>query len=264
MKYILSRLENKVAIITGAATGIGAATVERFRAEGATVVAAGLQPDLLSKVAADTGALEQVCDITSEADVRRLIETTTKRFGRLDVVVNGAGIVITDDVATITDSAWEKTLAVNLTGTLRVCRAAIPQMINSGGGSIVNISSVAAFNASPGMASYAASKAGVVALTRSLANQYGVHRIRANCVCPGWIRTPMSEAETRETAAARGVTVAQVIAEFEARLALRRLGEPQEIAAIVAFLASEDASFITGASLAADGGAKTPATARAI
>ena len=184
-------------------------------------------------------------------------------YQRLDILVNAAGIVIPDDVASVTDREWDRTFGVNLTGTMRVCRAAIPHLIHRGSGAVVNISSVAAFNASSGMASYAASKAGVVALTRALANEYGAQGIRANVVCPGWVRTPMSDAETRSMAATRGVSVECVIDEIKARLALRRLGEASEIASLVAFLASDDASFITGASVVADGGARIPATARA-
>ncbi len=259
-----ARLQDRVAIVTGAATGIGAATVARFRDEGAIVVAAGLEPARLREVAEKTGAISQPCDVTNETDVRRLIDVTVSRFHSLDIVVNAAGVVTPDDVASITDQAWGSALEVNLTGTMRVCRAAIGHMIHGGGGAVVNISSVAAFNASAGMASYAASKAGVVALTRALANEYGAQGIRANVVCPGWVRTPMSDAETRGMAAARGVTVECVVSEIEARLALRRLGEAREIASVVAFLASDDASFITGTSLVADGGAKTPASARAV
>lgn len=259
-----TRLQDRVAIVTGAATGIGAATVARFQDEGAKVVAAGLEQELLRQVAETTGAVSQPCDVTSELDVRRLIDVTMSRFHRLDIVVNSAGVVIPDNVASVTDDGWERTLKVNLTGTMRVCRAAVAHLIQGGSGAVVNISSVAAFNASSGMASYATSKAGVIALTRALANEYGSQGIRANVVCPGWVRTPMSDAEMREMAAARGIATERVVAEIEARLALRRLGEATEIASVVAFLASDDASFITGASIVADGGARTPATARAV
>jgi NAD(P)-dependent dehydrogenase (short-subunit alcohol dehydrogenase family) len=202
--------------------------------------------------------------VTQESDVRGLLEAAIARFQRLDIVVNAAGIVVIDDVASITEKGWHDTVAINLTGTMRVCRAAIPLLIQSGGGAVVNVSSVAAFNASPGMASYAASKAGIVALTRALANQYGAQRIRANCVCPGWVRTPMSEAEMSDTARARGISVEAAFAEVAGRIALRRVGEPGEIASVIAFLVSDESSFVTGATLVADGGAKTPATARAV
>ena len=131
------------------------------------------------------------------------------------------------------------------------------------GGAIVNIASVAAFNASVGMASYSARKAGLIALTRAIANRYGEDGIRANCVCPGWVRTPMSEMEMAEVAAKRGVSVEDAFASLNQRIALGRIGSPDELASCVTFLASPESSFVTGAVLVADGGAKVPATARA-
>ena len=256
------RLAGKTALVTGAASGIGAAIVRRFREEGAEVVAVGLQPGLLAELARQTGARAADCDVTEEADVRRAVDEA-RASGRLDIVVNAAGIIQTDDVAEIDDRVWERMLAVNLTGAMRVCRAAIPQMQRQGGGAIVNIASVAAFNASIGMGSYAPSKAGLVALTRSIANRYGADAIRANCLCPGWVRTPMSELEMRETGAARGIGMEAAFDELKTRIALQRIALPAEMAACVLFLASEDASFVTGAVLVADGGAKTAAAARA-
>jgi NAD(P)-dependent dehydrogenase (short-subunit alcohol dehydrogenase family) len=257
-------LQDRVAIVTGAATGIGAAAVMRLRREGAIVIAAGLQPDELARTALAAGARAQVCDVTDEAAVRSLMDDVWARHARLDIIVNAAGIVINDDVADIIDADWQRTLDVNLSGTMRVCRAGIELLRQSGGGAVVNVASVAAFNASAGMASYSASKAGMVALTRALANHYGAERIRANCVCPGWVRTPMSETEMRDSAAARGISVQAAFAELEARIALRRVANADEIAAVIAFLASDDASFVTGAAIVADGGARTPATARGI
>lgn len=256
------RLVGKTALVTGAATGIGEAIVRRFRDEGAEVIAAGLQPELLAELARQTGARAAHCDVTKESDVRRAVEQA-QALGRLDIVVNAAGVIQTDDVAEIEDFVWERTLAVNLTGTMRVCRAAIPQMQRQGGGAIVNIASVAAFNASIGQGSYAPSKAGLVALTRSIANRYGADAIRANCLCPGWVRTPMSEMEMREIGDAKGIGVEAAFDELKTRIALKRIGLPAEMAACALFLVSDDASFVTGAVLVADGGARTAAAARA-
>jgi 3-oxoacyl-[acyl-carrier protein] reductase len=258
------RLDQRVAVVMGGATGIGAASVARLRAEGAIVVAAGLQQDQLDQVALKTGAVARVCDVTQESQVQKLIQYVTEEHGRLDVLVNAVGIVFEDDVAVIGDVVWSKTMEVNLTGTMRACRAVIPSLLKAGKGAIVNIASVAAFNATAGMASYAASKAGIVALTRSLANRYGEYGVRANCICPGWVRTPMSEQEMTVIAASQGITVAQAFADRGARNALRRVAEPAEVAAVVAFLASDDASYVTGAALVVDGGSRTAAAARGI
>jgi NAD(P)-dependent dehydrogenase (short-subunit alcohol dehydrogenase family) len=164
---------------------------------------------------------------------------------------------------TVSDEVWAKTLDVNLTGTMRVCRASLP-LLMQGGGAIVNIASVAAFNASPDGASYAASKAAVVAYTRSLAYAHGADGIRANAVAPGWVRTPMSTYEMRLLAEQNGTTPD---AEFQAvgrRIALGRMAEPAEIAACCLFLVSDEASFVTGAVLVADGGGRSPTQNRAV
>jgi NAD(P)-dependent dehydrogenase (short-subunit alcohol dehydrogenase family) len=257
------RLENRVAVVVGGASGIGAATVTRLRAEGAVVMIAGLQAERLGEVASQTGAFPFTCDVTDESQVRALVQQATRQLGGIDILVNAAGIVIPDDVGSIDDVAWTRTIEVNLTGTMRVCRVMIPAIVRRGGGAIVNISSVAAFNASSGTASYAVSKAGVVALTRAIANRYGEVGVRANCICPGWVRTPMSEQEMVDRAATEGTSMEQEFQVVAARNALGRVAEPREIASVVAFLASPDASFITGASIVVDGGARRPASARA-
>jgi NAD(P)-dependent dehydrogenase (short-subunit alcohol dehydrogenase family) len=152
---------------------------------------------------------------------------------------------------------------VNLTGAMRMCRAALPVMQRQHAGAVVNVASVAAFNAPAGMASYSASKAALVALTRSLASRYGEEGIRANCLCPGWVRTPMSEFEMQAAARARGTNVETEFSQLANRIALRRVARPEEIATCAAFLASDEASFVTGAVLIADGGARVVAASRA-
>jgi NAD(P)-dependent dehydrogenase (short-subunit alcohol dehydrogenase family) len=258
-----SRFAGRAALVTGAASGIGAAVVRGLVAEGARVLAVGLQPEGLDALARECGCDAAPCDVTVEAEVRAVVGRAGQAFGRLDVVVNAAGIVHADDVADIDDAVWSRLLDVNLSGAMRVCRAALPAMQRQRSGAIVNIASVAAFNASPGMASYAASKAGLVALTRALAQRYGADGIRANCLCPGWVRTPMSEAEMREAAQAKGTSAEAEFALLGARIALGRVAGADEIARCALFLASDDASFVTGAVLVADGGARTPASARA-
>lgn len=257
------RFAGKVALVSGAASGIGAAAVQRLRAEGAQVVAVGLQGDLLTQVAADWGATALLCDVTDDGQVKAAVAQALLLHGRLDVLVNAAGIVLNDDAASITDDAWTRTLDVNATGTMRLMRAVLPEMVARNSGSVVNVASVAAFNAGAGMASYAASKAAVVALTRSAATSCGPRGVRVNALCPGWGRTPMSERELHDMAQAWGVTAAEAEQRTVARIALGRMAGPMEMTAACAFLASDDASFVNGAVLVADGGARTPAAARA-
>ncbi len=259
----MTRLIGETALVTGAESGIGAAIVRRFRAEGAAVLAVGLQATLLKSLGAETGAHTHICDVTDQAAVTTSVQLAAN-LGTLNIIVNAAGITHEDDVADIEDSVWQHTLDVNLTGTMRVCRAAIPYLRQAGGGTIVNIASVAAFNGSAGMASYATSKAGIIAFTRTLANEYGQYAIRANCLCPGWVRTPMSEEEMRVGAQRQGVTINQAFDALALRIALRRVGLADEMAGCALFLASTDSSFVTGSVLVADGGARTPASARAI
>lgn len=201
------RLAGKNALVCGGESGIGAAIVRRFQAEGATVLAAGVQAELLVSLARDFGVTTAICDVTEQSAVTRTVTQAAALPGGLQIVVNAAGIMHADNVADIEDEVWDRLLAVNLSGTMRVCRASIPHLMRAGGGAIVNIASVAAFNGSAGMASYASGKAAIVAFTRTLANEYGQYRIRANTLCPGWVRTPMSEAEMAEVAQETGITV---------------------------------------------------------
>ncbi len=258
----MTRLTGETALVTGAESGIGAAIVRRFRAEGAAVLAVGLQSSLLKSLGAETGAHTHICDVTDQAAVATSVQLAAN-LGTLNIIVNAAGIMHADNAADIDDAVWQHTLDVNLTGTMRVCRAALPYLQQGGGGAIVNIASVAAFNGSAGMASYATSKAGLIAFTRTLANEYGQYGIRANCLCPGWVRTPMSEEEMREHAQKYGGTVDQAFDALAQRIALRRVAVADEMAGCALFLASADSSFVTGTALVADGGARTPASARA-
>jgi len=253
------RLAGKSALITGAATGMGRATAERFAAEGAQLVLFGLGGTELDDAGRVTGARVIHGDITRAQDVARAIAACGEK---LDILVSAAGIILTDTPETVTDEGWDITFAVNVTGTMNVCRAALPLL--KGGGAIVNIASVAAFNSGPGMTSYASSKAALVAYTRSIAVAHGPDGIRANVIAPGWVRTPMSDMEMDDAARANGTTREEEFENLRQRIGLRRIADPSEIASCCLFLASEDSSFVTGTVLVADGGGRAPVANRAV
>jgi NAD(P)-dependent dehydrogenase (short-subunit alcohol dehydrogenase family) len=254
------QLAGRTALVTGAATGMGRATAERFAEEGARVVLFGLGGGALDEVADKTGGLAVRGDVTEGSDVARAIEACA---GRLDIVVNAAGIILLDRPDTLTDETWERSFAVNTTGAMKVCRAALP-LLKQRGGAIVNVASVGAFNASPVNAAYSASKAALVSYTRSLAYAHGPDGIRANAVAPGWVRTPMSEYEMEVAARQNGTTPEEEFEALTGRIALRRVATPDEIASCCLFLASDEASFVTGAVLVADGGGRAPTHNRAV
>lgn len=254
------KLSGKRALITGAATGMGRATAERFAAEGAELVLFGLGGALLDDAAKACGGEAVHGDVTKRADVEAAIAACG---GRLDILVNAAGIILTDDPETVTDEGWDRTLAINVTGAMSFCRAALP-LLRASKGNVVNIASVAAFNSGPGMASYAASKAALVALTRSIANAHGGDGVRANAIAPGWVRTPMSDMEMDQLAAENGTSREQEFEKVRQRIGLKRIADASEIASCALFLASDDASFVTGTVLVADGGGRAPVANRAV
>jgi NAD(P)-dependent dehydrogenase (short-subunit alcohol dehydrogenase family) len=254
------RLAERTALVTGAASGMGRATAELFGREGARVVLFGLGGAELDDAARGIGGLAVHGSVADGADVTRAIEACG---GRLDIVVNAAGIMLPDTPETLADAAWETTLSVNLTGAMKVCRAALP-LLKRQGGAIVNIASVGAFNGSPANAAYSASKAALVSLTRTLAYAHGADGIRANAVAPGWVRTPMSQYEMEIAARENGTSVEAEFSALAGRIALRRVAEPLEIASCCLFLASDEASFVTGAVLVADGGGRAPTHHRAV
>ena len=259
----MTRLDGQVAIVFGAATGIGAAVAARFAAEGAKVLACGLPlPDLGVEVHAAGGPALR-CDVTDDTQVRATVAEAMARHGRIDVLVNAAGIVSTDGAATIVDADWARLHDVNLGGTMRTLRAVLPHMLAQGSGAVVNIASVAAFNAGADSASYASSKAGVIALTRSAAQAYGGRGVRVNALCPGWVDTPMSQREMIDLGRELNISPQAAHERTVARIALGRMASAGEMAAVCLFLASDESSFVTGAALVADGGARMPAAARA-
>lgn len=249
------RLAGRVAIVTGAASGIGRATASALAREGAAVVVADLNADGAKRVAAEIEAaggraFGQATDVSSEPSVVAMVAAAVERFGGLDVLHNNAALVdpavmgADGEVASLSLDTFERTLAVNLRGPLLGCKHAIPRMLERGGGVIVNTSSVAALAGDLVRTAYGISKAGLDALTRYVATQYGKRGIRCNSIAPGVIATP---------ALAANVTP-ELIAVYERSHLTPRLGRPEDIAEVVVFLATDAAAFITGQVLSVDGG----------
>jgi NAD(P)-dependent dehydrogenase (short-subunit alcohol dehydrogenase family) len=244
------RLRDRIALITGGGLGIGRAIAERFAQEGASVVVA----DLNQSAGEETVALIQsagatarfVCgDVSIAEDCQRLVSAAVSSYGSLHILVNSAGVYARGDVVTTTEETWNRLIQVNLTGVFLCCKAAIPAIREAGGGAIINMSSsVGWHDTAPGIAAYTASKFGVTGLTKAMACDHLHQRIRVNCLCPGPTDTPLLRA-SRPPDTLQAFMEAQPIG---------RLGTPEEIAAAALFLASDEASFITGVAFPVDGG----------
>ncbi|PDT88809.1 3-oxoacyl-ACP reductase [Bradyrhizobium sp. Y36] len=241
------RFQGKVVIVTGAASGIGEATARRFVAEGAKVAMIDRDEASLEKVAKSLPAdqvMVQTADVSDSRAVDGMVAAVAGRFGRLDVIVNNAGVHEGGDPASITDEKWRKVMSTDIDGVFYGCRAALPHLEKTSG-SIVNTASVSGTGGDWGMSPYNAAKGAVVNLTRALALDLGKKGIRVNAVCPSLTRTGMTEDMMDDK---------KLLAKFAERIPLGRVCEPQEVAAVIAFLASDDASFMTGANVAVDGG----------
>lgn len=239
----MSLLKDRVVLVTAAAgTGIGSATARRCMEEGATVVISDRHPRRLGETAdrlaerLGTRPLTAVCDVTDQQQVDAMVATTLSAHGRIDVLVNNAGLGGTADLVDMTDAAWHKVIDVTLTGTMRCMRAALPAMYAQSAGVIVNNSSVLGWRAQKGQAHYAAAKAGVNALTRCAAMEAAAHNVRINAVAPSLAMHPFLHK----------VTTPELLRELEAREAFGRAATPDEIANVILFLASDMSSYMTG------------------
>ena len=247
------KLEGKVALVTGGSDGIGKAIARTFAKEGAKVVVASRNEAKGKKALAELKGLGEATyfevDVSKSDQVRKMVDDTIRRYGRIDILVNNAAICPPGDVLTTTEAIWDEVIDVNLKGIFLCCKNVIPHMQANGGGTIVNIGSINSLMAMENEAAYDASKGGVLMLTKAMALDFAKSNIRVNCICPGAIETPMLKAslETAKNPQAARESLVQ-------KHPLRRTGTPNEIAQAALFLATDDSSFITGATIPVDGG----------
>jgi NAD(P)-dependent dehydrogenase (short-subunit alcohol dehydrogenase family) len=234
---VTGRLEGRVALVTGGMSGLGEACVRRFRDEGAVAVTLDV-----------AGGADHVVDVRDEAAVQAAVDAVVAEHGRLDVLVNSAGVAGGGPVHLLDAGAWDRIIAVNLTGTFLVSKHALRHMVEQRSGSIVNVSSIEGIEGTEGGSAYNASKGGVVLLTKNMAVDYGAAGIRVNCICPGFVDTPLF----RSVMDSPGLGAHKEA--YRRQHKLQRFGRPEEIAGAAFFLASDDSSFVTGHSLVVDGG----------
>jgi NAD(P)-dependent dehydrogenase (short-subunit alcohol dehydrogenase family) len=242
------RLAGKVALVTGAASGIGAACVARFAQEGARIAGFDLSDAPASWSTVAPGGIFRRGDVRDETAVAETVAAVVEHYGRIDVVVNAAGVGGGGPVHILPTEEWDRVVDINLKGTYLVCKYALARMLERGEGNVVNIASIEGLEGTEGGSAYNASKGGVVLLTRNLAIDYARRGIRVNCLCPGFIDTPLTASIFEMP------PLTEIRDRFVDAHQLGRMGRPEEVAAAALFLASDDASFVTGHALVVDGG----------
>lgn len=246
-----SRLKNKIAIVTGAGSGIGRACAVALAHEGAKVTLVGRREDRLKEVAREIGdsALVLAADISKKLEIDRVIEQTVGRFGGLNVLLNNAGVLHVGTVEQITEEQWDETFNINVRGLWLLSRAVLPHMRKAGGGSIINIASVLGINGARNRASYAPSKGAVVLLTKCMAIDHGQENIRVNAICPAFVETDLTAAIIKKAPDPEAVRRERIGVH-----PIGRLGKPEDIAGLAVYLASDESSWVTGAMFPVDGG----------
>jgi meso-butanediol dehydrogenase/(S,S)-butanediol dehydrogenase/diacetyl reductase len=250
-------LKGKVALITGGGTGIGTAIAERFVADGAKICITGRRKELLEKVAKSlpSGSVV-ICqgDVSKEEDVKRMVETTVKFGGKINVLVNNAGTNHPAPIVDLDPKMWREVIEVNLTGPYLLMKAVIPHMLKEGGGSIINISSLGGMRCLPAMPAYCSSKAGLIMLTQQAALEYGRNNIRCNAVCPGGVKTEMTRKDFGQFGKMLGIEPDTFIDQIAVEIPMHRFATSSEMGGLCSYLASDDSSFMTGAVITMDGG----------
>ena len=250
----MTRLKDKIAVITGAGTGIGRAIAHAMSREGAKVVLAGRRrgplDDAVEAIVKGGGqAIATSCDVSRDSDTRRAVEQAESAFGPVNILVNNAGILSATTIESVTEDEWDSVMAINLKGPFLMSRAVLPSMRKAGGGSIVNVSSVLGLVAMKNRAAYCASKGGVTLLTKAMAIDHAADKIRVNCICPSIVETELVQGLFPDTGEGRLAKQSRLEG-----IPLGRFGKPSDIAGLAVYLASDESSWMTGAALPLDGG----------